>query len=27
VLALIYSHAIVLKLKGVPIHRRPEAAR
>ena len=25
VLALIYSHAIVLKLKGVPVHRRPKA--
>jgi uncharacterized protein len=27
VLALIYSHALVLKLKGVPVHQRPEAAR
>ncbi len=27
VLALIYSHAVVLKLKGVPVHRRPEVAR
>jgi uncharacterized protein len=27
VLALIYSHALVLKLKGVPVHRRPEVAR
>jgi uncharacterized protein len=27
VLALIYSHALVLKLKGVPVHRRPELAR
>jgi DUF1365 family protein len=26
VLALIYSHALVLKLKGVPVHRRPEVA-
>ena len=27
VLALIYSHALVLKLKGVPVQRRPQAAR
>ena len=27
VLALIYSHALVLKLKGVPVHRRPRVAR
>ena len=26
VLALIYAHAVVLKLKGVPVHRRPEVA-
>jgi DUF1365 family protein len=26
VLALIYGHAAVLKLKGVPVHRRPEVA-
>jgi len=26
-LALIYAHALVLKLKGVPVHRRPEVAR
>ena len=24
--ALIYAHAVVLKLKGVPWHRRPEVA-
>ena len=24
VLALIYGHALALKLKGVPVHRRPE---
>jgi DUF1365 family protein len=24
--ALIYAHALVLKLKGVPVHRKPEAA-
>ena len=27
VLALIYSHALVLKLKGVPVHARPERVR
>jgi DUF1365 family protein len=27
VLALIYGHALALKLKGVPVHPRPEAAR
>jgi DUF1365 family protein len=26
-LALIYAHALVLKLKGVPVHRRPQVAR
>jgi DUF1365 family protein len=26
VIALIYAHALVLKLKGVPVHRRPKAA-
>jgi DUF1365 family protein len=26
VIALIYAHAVVLKLKGVPWHRRPEVA-
>ena len=26
-LALIYAHALVLKLKGVPVHPRPEVAR
>ena len=27
VLALIYAHALVLKLKGVPVQRRPQVAR
>ena len=27
VVALIYAHALALKLKGVPVHRRPEGAR
>ena len=27
VLALIYAHALLLKLKGVPVHRRPEPVR
>ena len=26
VVALIYAHAVALKLKGVPWHRRPEVA-
>ena len=26
-LALIYAHGVALKLKGVPHHRHPEAAR